>query len=93
MLSTRTAFSEEHVQRLTGITIHQLRYWDKTGFFHPEFAADDRRAAFSRVYSFKDVVSLNTAPQRYKSSTKHCHDFLHIWLSVFTSRDIFELNQ
>jgi uncharacterized protein (DUF433 family) len=52
------AFSEEHVQRLTGITVHQLRYWDRTDFFHPEFAADDRRAAFSRVYSFRDVVSL-----------------------------------
>ena len=52
------AFSEEHVERLTGITVHQLRYWDRTEFFHPEFAAEDRRAAFSRVYSFKDVVSL-----------------------------------
>jgi uncharacterized protein (DUF433 family) len=52
------AFSEEHVERLTGITVHQLRYWDKTDFFHPQFAADDRRVAFSRVYSFKDVVSL-----------------------------------
>lgn len=52
------AFSEEHVERLTGITVHQLRYWDKTGFFHPQFAADDRRVAFSRVYSFKDIVSL-----------------------------------
>jgi DNA-binding transcriptional MerR regulator len=52
------AFSEDHVERLTGITTHQLRYWDRTGFFHPEFAAEDRREAFSRVYSFKDVVSL-----------------------------------
>ena len=52
------AFSEEHVERLTGITVHQLRYWDRTEFFHPEFASEDRRAAFSRVYSFKDVVSL-----------------------------------
>ena len=52
------AFSEEHVARLTGITVHQLRYWDRTGFFHPAFAADDRKVAFSRVYSFKDVVSL-----------------------------------
>ncbi len=52
------AFSEAEVQRLTGISSPQLRYWDRTGFFTPAFAAADRRERFSRVYSFRDVVSL-----------------------------------
>lgn len=52
------AFSEEQVERLTGITKSQLRYWDRTQFFVPGYADEDRRAAFSRVYSFRDVASL-----------------------------------
>src|SRR5262245_51687317 len=52
------AFSEEHVERLTGLTVHQLRHWDRTGFFTPSFAEENRNAAFSRIYSFRDVASL-----------------------------------
>lgn len=52
------AFTEEHVSYLTGLTVHQLRYWDRTGFFLPSFASENRREPLSRVYSFKDVVSL-----------------------------------
>ena len=54
------AFSEEQVERLTGLTKAQLRYWDRTGFFAPKFAEDDRRRAYSRLYSFKDIVALRT---------------------------------
>ena len=53
-----TAFSEDQVERLTGISQRQLRYWDQTDFFKPSLASDNRREAFSRVYSFKDVASL-----------------------------------
>ncbi len=55
-----SAFGEEQVERLTGLSRRQLRYWDRTGFFHPAFGADDRRVPFSRIYSFKDVASLRT---------------------------------
>jgi DNA-binding transcriptional MerR regulator len=54
------AFSEEQVERLTGLTKAQLRYWDGTGFFKPKYADDDRGQPFSRLYSFKDVVALRT---------------------------------
>jgi len=54
------AFSAEHVVRLTGLTNAQLGYWDKTGFFKPQYAGDNRRSSYSRVYSFKDVVGLRT---------------------------------
>lgn len=52
------AFSEDQVERLTGISNRQLRYWDRTDFFKPQYAEENRRVAFSRVYSFTDVVSL-----------------------------------
>ena len=52
------AFSEEHVMRLTDLSKSQLRYWDKTGFFAPSFADENRRRPHSRAYSFLDVVCL-----------------------------------
>ena len=52
------AFSENDVGRLTGITKNQLRYWDKTDFFRPSLADENRRWPNSRVYSFRDGVCL-----------------------------------
>jgi uncharacterized protein (DUF433 family) len=54
------AFSEEHVHRITGLSIGRLRYWAKTGFFHPSFVEENPHLSFSRFYSFKDVVALRT---------------------------------
>ncbi|MDE2333297.1 MAG: MerR family transcriptional regulator, partial [Rhodospirillales bacterium] len=54
------AFSEEQVQRLTGLTASRLRYWDKSDFFHPSYADENSRLPYSRFYSFKDVVALRT---------------------------------
>jgi DNA-binding transcriptional MerR regulator len=54
------AFSAGHVCRLTGLSIGQLRYWDRTRFFCPQFASDNRHDPFSRVYSFRDLVGLET---------------------------------
>ena len=55
-----SAFSEDHVERLTGLSKGQLRAWDRAGFFAPHFAYEDRHAPYSRVYSFQDVVGLRT---------------------------------
>lgn len=54
------AFSEEHVATLTGLSRGQLKSWDRAGFFNPNYAHEDRRKAYSRVYSFRDVVGLRT---------------------------------
>lgn len=54
------AFGEGQVEHLTGLTPAQLRYWDRTGFFAPSYAEEDRGSAYSRIYSFKDVVALRT---------------------------------
>src|SRR5262249_52771962 len=55
-----SAFSADHVIRLTGLTMGQLTYWDRTGFFKPQYGADERRSPYSRIYSFSDVVGLRT---------------------------------
>jgi uncharacterized protein (DUF433 family) len=68
------AFSEDQVERLTGISKRQLRYWDRTDFFKPQFAEENRRVAFSRVYSFMDVVSLrvlNVLRNQYSVPLQH----------------------
>lgn len=54
------ALSTEHMVKLTGLTMRQLTYWDATGFFKPEYAAENRRSPHSRVYSFRDAVGLRT---------------------------------
>ena len=69
-----SAFSEDQVERLTGLTKRQLRYWDRTGFFKPELAEENRRVAFSRVYSFTDIVSLrvlNVLRNQYNVPLQH----------------------
>jgi DNA-binding transcriptional MerR regulator len=54
-----TAFSVEHAARVTGLSKTRLSRWDKLGFFSPENADDDDRGnAYSRVYSFTDLVGL-----------------------------------
>jgi len=53
-----SAFTEEQASRLTGVSIRQLRYWDHSRFFEPSLAYEDRARAYSRLYSFRDLVSL-----------------------------------
>lgn len=53
-----SAFSEEQTSRLTGVSLAQLRYWDRTGFYRPAYAEENRRIPFSRIYSFNDIVAL-----------------------------------
>ena len=54
------AFTAEHVCKLTGLSMHQLRYWDDTGFFSPTLIDGQRSRAFNRVYNFRDLVGLRT---------------------------------
>lgn len=71
------AFSEDQAERLTGVTKRQLRYWDKTDFYRPSYAEDNRRASFSRVYSFKDIVALRVLSalrNQYSVSLQHLRD-------------------
>jgi uncharacterized protein (DUF433 family) len=94
------AFSEANVERLTGLTSAQLRYWDKTGFFAPAYAEDDRRALFSRVYSFRDVVGLRTLGllrRQYNVSLQHLRQVAeklsHLENDLWTKTTLYVLNR
>lgn len=102
--SVIAAFSEEQVERLTGLTRGQLRYWSATGFFAPALA-DDAGLPFSRLYSFVDVVALRTIgalrnsynvplQQLRKVAEKLSHLSQDLWvktkLYVLNRRVIFE---
>ncbi len=52
------AFSEEHASRLTGVSLRQLGYWDRTGLFRASYVREEPGAAFRRIYSFRDLVAL-----------------------------------
>jgi uncharacterized protein (DUF433 family) len=54
------AFAVDHVRRLTGLSLRQIRYWDDTGFFSPTLVDGYRKRAFGRIYSFRDLVGLRT---------------------------------
>jgi uncharacterized protein (DUF433 family) len=51
-------FTEEQAARLSRLSVSQLRYWNRTGFFKPEISDPDAGGAFNRLYSFRNVVGL-----------------------------------
>lgn len=68
-----SAFAESHVVAITGLSRNQLRAWDREGLVQPDFASEDRRDAYSRVYSFQDLVGLKTIAvlqKQFKISTR-----------------------
>ncbi|MGU3537750.1 DUF433 domain-containing protein [Methylobacterium sp. A54F] len=52
------AFTEDEAQRLTGISLTQLRYWRRTSFFVPSLRAELTEGEETRLYSFRDLVCL-----------------------------------
>ncbi len=52
------AFTTELGADLTGLSVSQLRRWDRTGFFQPWRVNPNRRRAYSRIYSLPDVIAL-----------------------------------
>lgn len=71
------AFTLDQASRLTGISTAQLRNWDRTGFFSPSMASENRREAFSRIYTFNDLASLkvlNTLRNETKVSMQHLRE-------------------
>ena len=57
------AFGEEDAARLSGLSVWQLREWDRSGFLRPSYAPDNRQLPHSRVYSFRDIVALRVLGQ------------------------------
>ena len=94
------AFSEDSVKHLTGLTTSQLRYWDRTGFFAPEFAEPNRRLAYSRLYSFRDIVALRTLSvlrNQYSVPLQHLRKVAlklsHLGYDLWTNTTLYVLNK
>lgn len=94
------AFTEEQVERLTGISVRQLRYWDRTAFFEPGLAEEDRSKAYSRLYSFRDVVCLrvlNALRNEAHVSLQHLREvrerLSHLGDEMWSKTTLFVLNK
>lgn len=71
------AFSEDQTHRLTGISVGQLRHWDRMDFYKPSYGEENRRVPFSRIYSFLDIVSLrvlNLLRNQFNVSLQHLRE-------------------
>lgn len=95
-----SAFTEDQVQRLTGVSVRQLRYWDSTGFFKPALGSDSRRDAFSRIYSFRDITALrvlNVLRNQYSVPLQHLRkvaiDLAQFTDAKWTTFEMFVLNR
>lgn len=49
------AFTEAQAARLTGVSVGQLRAWDRSRFYVPEVA---HNRSLGRIYSFRDLLNL-----------------------------------
>ena len=64
VVSVLLAFTVEHAARVTGVSERRIRYWDRTGVLSPTLAHNaTRRAAYNRIYSFRDLVGLRVLGQ------------------------------
>lgn len=99
-MSVVAAFTDEKVSKLTGLSKSQLRSWDKEGFIAPSLAEDNRRLAYSRVYSFRDVVALRviaSLKNDHSVSTQHlkqvAKQLAHLGEDLWTSTTLYVLNK
>jgi DNA-binding transcriptional MerR regulator len=53
-----SAFTEDQVVRLTGVSRRQLRYWATDKFFVPSIKMEDESLAELRLYGFRDLLCL-----------------------------------
>jgi len=70
------AFSEEQAEQLSGVSLYQLRRWDKEGLLSPSLMRL-KNTPYGRVYSFRDIVQLrvlNDLRNRKKIPHRHLRE-------------------
>ncbi len=94
------AFTENQVERLTGVSVLQLRHWDRSRFFVPSLAYEDRSQPLSRLYSFRDLVSLkilNSLRNEHKVSLQHLRQvketLAHLGEDLWAKTKLYVLNK
>lgn len=77
------AFSEDQVSRLTGLSRGQLSGWRRNGFVDPAFRSGvKKRAAYSYVYSFKDLLKLRVLNQLRNVHAVTMHELRKVALEL-----------
>lgn len=94
------AFNQADAAKLSGLSEGQLKTWDRSRFFVPSYAAENRRSPYSRVYSFRDLVSLRVLGQlrnKYRVSLQHLKQvsktLSHLGDTVWTSTTLYVLGK
>jgi len=94
------AFTEEQVERLTGVTVRQLRTWDRTKFFAPSLAYEDRSRPYARLYSFRDLACLkvlNALRNESNVSLQHLREvkrkLAHLGDDAWSKTTLYVLNK
>lgn len=94
------AFTEEQVERLTGVSVRQLHHWDRSKFFTPSLSGDDRRQPYSRLYSFRDVACLkvlNALRNEANVSLQHLREvkekLAHLGDDLWAKTTLYVLNK
>lgn len=52
------AFSEEQASLLSGVSLYQLRRWNREGLLVASYGVAEPHVPYGRLYSFRDIVSL-----------------------------------
>lgn len=51
-------FNAKRASKLTGCTLHQLRYWDEIALVRPSVQAPEGHQGIERIYCLKDLIVL-----------------------------------
>lgn len=93
-------FSEDQAHRLTNVSLRQLRYWAKDGFFVPSLSVENGGRSALRLYSFRDLACLrviNHLRNESKVSLKHLRDVKvkleHLGEDLWAKTTLYVLNR
>lgn len=94
------AFTVDQASSLSGISRAQLASWDRSGFFRPSFADDNRRLSYSRIYTFRDVASLRVLHELRNESRVPLdelravkHKLVHLGEDLWSKTTLYVLNR
>jgi DNA-binding transcriptional MerR regulator len=94
------AFTEDQANRLTGVSLRQLRYWHQDGFFKPSLEMQGDGEPSLRLYSFRDLVCLKIISQlRNESRVPLSHlrevknTLAHLGHDVWAKTTLYVLNK
>ncbi|MEM6277786.1 MAG: DUF433 domain-containing protein [Pseudomonadota bacterium] len=83
------AFGIETTSTLTGLSTQVLANWDRSGFFTPALAYENRKVRQSRIYSYQDILALKVLSDlqgRFNVSTQHLKKAKQ-WLGILNDAD------